>query len=470
MDEATRQRIAAAVADGSILQMVQDAVDGLAHGDLPPVSLGELAVLLKREGLLELAHFVLSRHCERSRDPGEARVRAVWRRELDESAWPLARHDAGRTSAAGGDSARAIHLGARWRLRWPARKDQPDRTVDTPAPVVARDLVVVADSTLQRFVGIGLSCERTGREVWGSDIVAERLDYAASPVYVRQTLYFVVSPSIKRLALCAGVASAEQIVSAKEVEPVRFCAPLAWQEKLVCPFRNHVAVVDLACQEPAFLRVTSFTGAAPRSAVVCDGRIYVTTSRGEVFELVDGPSLEQVAELDEGAKRTFSAAAAVGPLLVFEAVDGRGRRRATAFKPATGERWSADLANESCDPDHTHLHFPPVCFGGAQWLAFSDTGPRLYLLSQEADRLSIVGVTLDAAQPISLAQEFSSVAGSTLLSKSSRGLVCVDLRTRALREEVFQPQITEMCAQPVVYGKYFVFACTDGVVCYDATL
>jgi tetratricopeptide (TPR) repeat protein len=452
-----------------------------------------LRVLPKSGGLYEALAYVL--YC----DPGRRRtavaelqksirleddrkqrkklkkVLETWERDLPPSRasavsdeWFMARKDCHRSSCVshtGFNEPPTFRPG--WRYRYKEPIDQ-GFLPDIPCPVVAGDMLVVADSSMRSFVGINLE---TGESVWKSGIVTNRLTYASTPVYASQSLLFAGANSIRRISLNTQRSSVESVSGDETVAVVPYCAPLGYDDCSVVVFglKEHVFVYDYQESEPQLAPVEG--GQDLRSPVVCAGQFVLLSRDGGIHTLLPGGIPERLtgsaASPYEGI---YSTPCVVGSNVYFEMLDSQGRRRVCAYNVQKQSWASTVIEGEICSPDHAHLDFSPLVYRDGVVVA-SDVDPRVYRAWRVGDSGMLEVVPLDIAiasgplRVVRLSHVFSTVIDSYLLSNTQRGFFYASLEGGGGGVEVIDPP-SEPISQPVVYRNKVFFLRQDGVRCY----
>jgi hypothetical protein len=160
--------------------------------------LGELACKFKEEGSLENAVEVLEQKCKLSGDRGDKTALKFWIAELDKAGWFMARKDSQHTSRSIINIDQPLNFQHLWSYSYSHGPIAIRETLNLPSPVIARDMLITFDESLQGFIGLDV---KSGAMQWESGIVANRLDYSMTPVYCRPYLFFTVPGSIRKLPL-----------------------------------------------------------------------------------------------------------------------------------------------------------------------------------------------------------------------------------------------------------------------------
>ena len=321
---------------------------------------GRLATELKAQDMLERAIDALRRAIELGGDRGLRLVLEQWLKELnEEEAWSASRRDCHRTSYQPSDAATGLlHFKPLWAHTFRSAL-QREGLLDIPSPILARGMIVSVKDSLKSFIGLATS-DRSIK--WKSGLVARKLGYASSPVYIRPYLFFATKNRIRRVSM-RELSKPEIVFDGSAVKLVPYSAPLAFQRKAIFAFEKHVFLYDTKEDRYSLFEV-DLGGDQDRlrSPVVCNDEVYFVSARGKMFRLspatVDG-ELQSLDQLSSGQESVCSPACAFEESIYFESVDPNGSRNVCCYTPRDDRGLLTDVGEDFCSPEHSHLDFAP---------------------------------------------------------------------------------------------------------------
>lgn len=437
--------------------------------------LGILACKFKEAGLVEQALELLEKKCqpELEADPGDRAALKHWRKDLDNISWSMARRDPQHSSRAVLEPEdQPLGWRPQWSHRFPKEFPELEETFNLPAPIIARDMLIIFDGSGQGLIGLDLN---SGAKQWESGILSANLDFSSTPVYIRPFLYLMVPGFVKRLSLQEAGTSLETIVeSSPQVTPAPYTAPLAWGELLIFPCASHLLIYDRQKDRNNYYGVELKENEILRLPVIYGDRLFLFTNLARIFTWSPGRAeVTILKDLSSQEEITCSAPCAVDRLIYFELVTQEGKRRVGCYCPEEDFHLSWELTKdpkELCGREHAHLFFPPLATNAGVVMC-SDVVPTLYkarLVEKQMEVLPLPVRSTPEAQEIDrISQIYSCTCNSLLLSKGYSGFSVINLLNGNAENEVFQAQRWDMISQPVIYGRKVLFVCRKGVACYE---
>lgn len=463
-----------AIKEGNLIQ-ARKVLMSVLRNEARPESfgslLGDLAYKFKHAGLFENAVEVLEKKCELIGDPGEKTALKHWIKELNTIGWFMARRDSHRTSRSTiGKGNQPLNFQHLWSYSFPNGPISIQETLNLPSPIIARDMLITFNESLQGFIGLEI---KSGIIQWESGVIVSKLDYSMTPIYVRPYLFFVVPGSVKRISIYNSSGSAG-FKTSTYIRMAPYSTPLCWGKAIVFSFLSHVFICDQENDKGDFYSVPLRDNEILKAPIVCNNDLFFLSNFGRVFRLPErkGESeMHCIKELPNDANIVYSAPCAVEDAIYFERVNKNGLRQVGCYIPSNNHYIFTDLSDEFCNTNHSHLNFAPISAGDGV-LFCSDNYSRLYKIKQAGDMIEIVPINIRSQIPSTeigtLSQIYSSTLNSYFLSKSFGGFLYINLINCIATNEIFQPQRWEMICQPIVYANKILFVCKEGVTCYEA--
>ena len=307
------------------------------------------------------------------------------------------------------------------------------------------------------------------------------LNYSSTPVYYGLHLYYAVRGHIMRKSLFDGstqFAFPGDSTPHSAIIPASDCAPLIFVLKLpgydepvplaLFVLQGRLLFLDLKFGRPAWQSHEIPTPQdAPRSPVVCNGRVVMTSEQGRIFEL-DINQNPPKPKLIEPNGHCFSAPVVVDNRVYFEAVEKEtGQRKIGCYRPDEGEVTYKNLNDEKIldlDRYQAILTHPPLTNG--YHLIFSDRfGENMYLYVNEV----VDSHELSSDESEKLVPHQSIAIGNRIYSASRYGLTIFELmsrrsNTRSLTQIGNRPT---PIVRPIRYADRLFVLCEDRLVCLN---
>jgi len=307
------------------------------------------------------------------------------------------------------------------------------------------------------------------------------LNSSSTPVYYGLHLYYAIPGHIMRKSLFDG---STQIVSPggetphASIIPTPGCAPLIFESRLSGDEEPTPLALFVLQERLLFLNLKSGSPAwqahgipipqdTPRSPVICDGKVILTSKHGRICELDmnQEPPKQNLLEPDG---HCFSAPVVVNNRVYFEAVEGKtGQRKIGCYRPGERNVSYKNLNDEKVVDQNkyqTILTHPPLTNG--HYLIFSDRySEKMYLYMNEV----IDSRALSSDERGKLVPHQSIVIGNRIYSASRYGLTIFDLmskrsNTRSLTQIGHRPR---PITRPVRYADRLFILCEDRLVCLN---
>ncbi len=341
---------------------------------------------------------------------------------------------------------------------------------DIPCPIVAGDIAVFPDGSMKSFRGVKVS--NINEVVWKPGVLADRLIYSSTPVYVPPYLFFSLGNSIRRVNLSKPNPSIEPLVANPKFQMSPYCAPTAYENIVIFAFRECIYCYDLDEKEGNVISLNTVDSQdILRSPVICDGEVMILSRKGRIFTL-DILAEFAVKENTIPIKGTYSAPCVIESNVYFEIFDEEhNSRKIAAYCPKDGSYVIRDLSKEFeelCSQEDLHLNFSPLVFRDTVLVA-SDVSPVFYQVRRIESLLEVIPLELDIQvghqKVVSVSHVFSTVLGSYLISKSEQGFFYVKLEDLSFNS--INNLISGMVTQPIIVDKDRIFfLCRDGIECF----
>lgn len=431
------------------------------------------ATLLRKQGLREKAIKLLENYClENQGDLDMATTLRVWKKEIRTENWSMSRRNSHRSSNedAVGKWSRFIDL---WSYSFPSpfiQKFLPD----IPSPIMANDMVIVPDSTLQSFVGIRIN---DGLPLASPNILGGRLSYASTPVYVNPFLIFALSGALYQISFDKEKLSSTLLVSDPKIELVDYCAPMMTGEVAVFGFRRHILLYEPKSKEAKFIPY-KLAGKDDRllSPVQWKKEAIFLSRSGQILRVVfNDDELEKANLSVEEMRKELNGTICSAPCLLkdkiyFESLslEGLSRKVCEYSLLEKGALRIEGLEEGVCSPENTRLYFPSIVFQDGV-IVSSDLGSRLYYV-QGGYPMKIVPIDIKIQKGnlgvYQISHIFAFILGNRLIGKIPKGFFSVDLlHPEKGTIDIFRPE-TEIIAQPISSGHQVFFMTKTGVRCY----
>jgi len=309
----------------------------------------------------------------------------------------------------------------------------------------------------------------------------QTLSCSATPVYYGLHLYYVVRGHIMRKSLFDGntqFAFPGDATPHNAIIPVSGCAPLAFALKLPA-YEESAPLALFVLQERLLFLDLKFGRAAwqshgipipqdaPRTPVICNGRVVLTSEQGRIFELDINHSPPK-SILIESDGHSFSAPVVINNLVYFEVVEKEtGVRKIGCYHSGEGKVSYKHLNDEKIsdlDKYQSILNHPPLTNGNH--LVFSDRfGEKIYLYVNEI----VDSHELSSDEIGRLVPHQSIAIGNRIYSASRYGLTIFELtskrsNTRSLTHIGTRPR---PIARPIRYADRLFVLCEDRLVCLN---
>lgn len=335
-----------------------------------------------------------------------------------------------------------------------------------PSLVVAGDMIVFPDVSMKTFRGVKIS--NINEVVWKPGMLADRLTYSSTPVYMSPYLFFSLGNSIRRVDLSKPNPSIESLVADPKLQMSPYCAPTAYENIVIFAFRECVYCYDLDEDKGNFISLDIIDQEdILRSPVICDGELIILSQSGRIF-IIDILTGCLIKADTLPIKGIYSAPCVMGNNIYFEIFDEElNSRKVGAYCPKDGSIVTEELTDELCSPEDMHLNFSPLVFGDTVLVA-SDVSPVFYKVRRTGSLLENIPLELDIQvghqRVTSVFHVFSVVVGSYLISKSMQGFFYVNLDDPSSNR--IENMNSEMVTQPIVNGERVFFLCKDGIECF----
>jgi len=423
----------------------------------------------RRQGLRQEAIKFLEDYClENPGDLDMVTTLKVWKKELVTENWTMSRRDSNRSSCEEdfGPWSKLINL---WSYKFPAPFTQKSLP-DIPSPIIANDMVIVPNSTLQSFVGLRIS---DGHCFLSPEILGGRLSYASTPLYLNPFLIFALNGGLYQISFGQDKLSLSSSVSDRRIELISYCAPMIIKETAVFGFRGWIFLYKPKTGEIKFipykLKKENDTLLSP---VGWEEEMVFLSRFGQLCRLrIDefeqaALSIEDIDRLDGSV---CSAPSLVKDRLYFESLGPEGVRNICEYSlSGEGGLRMEGLEEGLCSQEDTHLYFPPIVFQDGV-IVSSDIGPCLYYV-QGGYSLRITPIDIRVQEGnlrvYQTSHIFAFVLGNNLISKFPKGFFSVNLANPEQGTiDIFRPP-TEIIAQLISYSRRVFFMTKVGVKCY----
>lgn len=430
------------------------------------------AISLRKQGLREKAINLLENYClENKGDLDMATTLRVWKKEIRAENWSMSRRNSHRSSNedAVGEWSRFIYL---WSYNFSSpfiQKFLPD----IPSSIIANDMVIVPNSTLQSFLGIRIS---DGLPLACPNILGGRLSYASTPVYVNPFLIFALSGALYQISFDKEKLSSTLLISDPNIELVDYCAPMMVEEVAVFGFRRHILLYKPKSKEARFI---------PYRLAEKDDRLLsplqwekeaVFLSRfGQILRVLFNDDLGKANLSVEEMGKELNGTICAAPCLLkdkiyFESLtlEGLSRKICEYSLLEKGNLRIGSLEEGVCSPENTRLYFPSIVFQDGVIFS-SDLEPRLYYVQGgHPMRITPIDVKIQKGNlgVYQISHVFAFVLGSHLIGKIPKGFFSVDLlHPEKGTIDIFRPE-TEIIGQSINSGHHVLFTTKTGVRCY----
>ncbi len=429
--------------------------------------LGRVAVFLKQSGYLEKGIELLEKYCDLCGDDGDRIALKLWRQELSRSSWSMARKDSKRTSQAflPGEK-QPMSFVMMWEKLFPFGSLAKEAVWNLPAPIIAYDLLITFNSTMQGFVGWDLS---SGRLIWESGVIAACLEYAMTPVYLDPYLYFLTPGSIRRKSIRGSNNPMEVLTTSKDLHPYLYAAPLAWGKTFVTVVPGQIFLYNHGSGQSRWYPMSLKDQEHLQMPVVCNHDLYILSNRGRLFRLSQDYKLEIVSNLSD-QKMIYGAPVVVAEKIYFECVTPQGVRQIGCYNFQEAKVYLKKLEEEICSVTHTHLNFPPIAGDNSVFFC-SDNHTRLYQAQQLGEVLEVIPIQMFTQNSgillNQLPQFYSFMLHNIFLSKNNTGFSYINTFNGKANMVAFLPHRWEIISQPISYGNKLLIVCKEGIKCYE---
>ena len=423
----------------------------------------------RRQGLRQEAIRLLGDYCfENPGDLDMVTTLKVWEKELLTENWTMARRDSNRSSCEEdfGPWSKLINL---WSYEFPS-PFTVESLPDIPSPIIANDMVIVPDSTLQSFVGLRIS---DGHCFLSPNILGGRLSYASTPLYINPFLIFALNGGIYQISFGQDKLQLSSSVSDQRIELISYCAPMTIKETAVFGLRGWILLYRPKTGQAKFipceLKKENDTLLSP---VGWEGEAVFLSRFGQLCRLrID--EFEQAALLIEDIEQLddsiCSAPSLVKDRLYFESLSPEGLRSMCEYSlSGEGGLRMEGLEEGLRSQEDTHLYFPPIVFQDGV-IVSSDIASCLYYV-QGGYSLRITPIDVKVREGnlrvYQVSHIFASGLGKNLIGKFPKGFFSVNLGNPEQGTiDIFRPP-TEIVAQPISYSRRVFFMTKVGVKCY----
>lgn len=432
----------------------------------------EEAISSRRQGLREKAIELLENYClENPGDLDMATTLRVWKKEVAAENWTMSRRDSHRSSC---DQAfgRWSRLVDQWSYEFASpftRKFLPDIS----SPIIANDMAIVPDSTLQSFIGLKVN---NGHPLPSPKILGGRLSYASTPVYVNPYLIFALNGALYQICFGKDELSTNLLVSDPRIQLIDYCAPMVAGEIAVFGLVGWILLYKPGSGEARFLPY-KLTGKddsllspiqRKREAVFLSRygqilRVAFNENELEEAEL----SIERIGGQPDGT--LYSPPCLLQDRIYFESLSPTGLRSIGEYNLSEDRTFRMEGLEEGiCSPNDTHLYFPPIAFQEGV-IVSSDIESKLYYV-QGSYPMRVIPINIELRKGNLRVHQtshiFAFVLGGRLIGKIPKGFFCLDLlNPKEGVIEIFRPE-TEVIAQPINYNQRVFFITRVGVRCY----
>lgn len=431
----------------------------------------EEAILLRSQGLREKAIRSLEDYC--LKNPGDldmAVTLKVWKKEISQEGWAMARRNAARSSCDErfGEWSRLLEL---WGYEFPIPFPQ-ETLPDIPSPIVANDMVIVPDPSLQSFLGLRVS---DGHSLPSRKVLGGKLSYASTPVYLPPFLLFASNGSLWQISFSKDEISSSPIMKDSRIQILRYCTPMSIGEVAIFGLREWILLYRPQTNEARFIPYKlSRKDDVISTPLQWNGEAVFVSRYGEILRVsfredeLEGAELS-IRKIEEVTDAVCSPPCLCGNSLYFESLNPDGLRSICEYSlSGDGELKMEGIEEGVCSPEDTHLHFPPIVFQDGV-IVSSDIEPRLYY-AQGGYPMRVLPINIEihkgSLRIHQISHIFAFILGSRLVGKTPKGFFYLNLLDPGEGGiEIFRPP-TEMIAQPINYGHRLFFMTMMGVKCY----
>ncbi|HAV43465.1 TPA: hypothetical protein DCX15_05565, partial [bacterium] len=390
----------------------------------------------------------------------------VWKRELREESWTMARRNAQRSSADPeyGDWYRIIEV---WNYRFHSPLSQ-EVLPGIPSPIIAKDMVIVPDPSNRSFLGVKVG---DGEVLTSSNILSTRLSYASTPVYINPFLLFASNGAIYQFFFREKDISLKSVLSDPKILPIDYTAPVSAYGKAFFILRECALLYQPDTGEHWFIpiRLTQSEDFL-RSPVLWKEELILLSRYGEIlalpFKNKNQYSLKRISKPLSGT--ICSSPCLVGETLYFEFLNEEGLRGIYAYNLRSKNLERIGVEEGVCSPDDNHLNFSPAAFQDGVLIS-SDITPRLFYVSGGPPiRVTPIDLEIQTGrlQVHQTSHIFFCILGNRLVGRTPGGFFHLDLlNPKEGAIEVFRPR-SEIVGQPLNYGQRLFFITQEGVRCY----
>jgi tetratricopeptide (TPR) repeat protein len=377
--------------------------------------------------------------------------------------WAMAKKDCCRSSSVKIDKANKM-IGISHQISSPFTQPINQTLLpDIPSPIAAGDMIVFPDSSLTSFKAVNAAT--IDETAWKSVLLADRLAYASTPVYVPPYLFFSIGNSLRRLDLRSPQPCLEPLAANFKWHTVPYCAPAAFLGNVIFTFNEGIYCYDAEEERGNFIPLNiSEPGDVLRSPVICDGELILLSKKGNIFilDLLAGSVIKQDKIQIKGV---YSAPCVLNDNVYFEIFSEENHKRnAAAYCAKDGSLIIKEFENEVCSNEDLHFNFSPLVFQNNVLVA-SDIYPIFYHVRRIGDTIEIVPLELDIQvgnqKIVRVSHEFSTVIGSYIISKCEGGFFYVNLDNPSHNR--IENLMSEMAAQPIVDRRKIYILCQGGI-------
>lgn len=424
----------------------------------------ESAITLRRDGLKERAIKELEEYCILNPcDLDMLTTLRVWKRELREESWTMARRNAYRSSYDSGFIDWS-HINEVWAHHFRSSIAQ-EFLPDIPSPIIAWDMLIIPSPSMDSFLGYLTS---DGKEIGSNSILGVRLSYASTPVYINPFLIFATDGAIYGLTLNGDRILSRQVLVDPRIQPMRFNPPIAVRDKAFFTFKDWILIYTPSTDSYRFIPIKlPRSDDLLRSPVLHIDELIFLSRFGEILYL----ELEscKIHSLRKRTRKLISESIYSPPCLVdsrlyFEFLNMNGLRGIYIYNLAKDEIIMHPIEEEVCSPNDTHLDFPPIGFKEGVLIS-SDISPRLYYVLPTKVVPIDVRIQTGRLRLHKISHIFSCTLGNRLVGKAPGGFFHLDLLNPTDGTiDIFRPA-TEVISQPLNYGNRLFFVNKDGARC-----
>lgn len=431
------------------------------------------AISLRKQGLCQRAVKVLEDYClENPGDLDMATTLKVWKKEVASENWRMSRRDSGRSSCD-----RVFGRWSRLREVWSYEFHLPfihESLPDIPSAIIANDMAIVPDSTLQSFVGVRVN---DGQAFPSPKILGGSLSYASTPVYIHPFPVFALNGALYQISFGKDKLSLNILISDPKIQLINYCTPMAAGEIAVFGLKEWILLYKPKSGKTKFVPYRLAREDDNLLSPIQWKEEAVFLSRfGEIVrigfneaELERAKLLEDIGGQLDG--NIYSPPCLLQDKIYFESLSSGGLRSLCEhnLRQDVSLRMAA-LEEGVCSPNDTHLHFSPIAFQNGV-IVSSDLESKLFYI-QASYPMKVIPINIELQKGnlrvYQTSHIFACILGNSLVGRVRKGFFCLDLlNPQEGMIEIFRPE-TEIIAQPINYSHLIFFITRTGVKCYAA--